>query len=121
MEWDKINRRRSIRVKMPFTIHIYFGRKDPISTYTEDISREGVKIVNKQKINTGSEVKVEIFTSEVPVVCRGKVVWCRKKKSKCFKNTFVYEMGLELSEVNSKDRLVLEKCLKQKESKCTKQ
>lgn len=113
MEQDKIDRRRLVRVKMPFTIHLHFEGKEPISTYTEDISEEGVKIVIKQKLKVEDTAKIDIYVLPVPLQCQGKIVWVCKKKSDNFKKIRFYETGIKLSGINPENRKILKARLKE--------
>ena len=79
MQWDKIDRRRHLRIEFPYTIHIIFSDERAISTYTEDISRGGVKVVLKEELAVNSEVKLKIFISQAQVECKGKVIWACKR------------------------------------------
>lgn len=79
-EWNGLNRRRFIRVKYPFTIHIYPSQDKPISAYTEDISEEGVGVTLKQELAVSSKVGLEIYLEPEPVTCRGEIVWTKKGK-----------------------------------------
>lgn len=112
MEQDKIDRRRLVRVKMPFTIHLHLEGKEPISTYTEDINEEGVKIVIREKLAVGDVAKIEIYVLPEPLRCQGEVAWVYGKESDCFKKTYFYEMGIKLSRLSSEAQEILKERLK---------
>lgn len=111
MELDRVDRRRLVRMKMPFTIHLHKKNGESVSTYTEDISQEGVKVVIKQKLDVGSELGVEIYLSKPPLVCRGRVIWTKKRPGKWFKKEKFYELGIKLNEINQENQAVLKKRL----------
>ncbi len=111
MEWDGINRRRTIRYKFPFTIHIKIPDKPAVSTYTEDISKSGVKVSLRENIKPNSPVGLTLFLRRKPVLCRGKIQWVQERKSKLLEKTF-FDTGIELLDVKDEDKDMLEICIK---------
>ena len=79
MEWDGINRRRCLRVKFPYTVHVHAVDRKVLSAYTEDISCGGVKIVIEEALFKSCEVDLEIYFKQDPLRCKGNVVWVTEK------------------------------------------
>ena len=95
MSWDKIDRRRFLRIKFPFTIHLYPIGKPPISAYAEDISAGGVKVTIHQKLKISSLVDLEVYVKLRPIVCKGKVVWINKRESEFLEGETFFDVGME--------------------------
>jgi c-di-GMP-binding flagellar brake protein YcgR len=124
IEWDGLNRRRFIRTKHPFTIHIYSQQEEAISTYTEDISEGGVKISIREQLPIARVVNLEIYLEAKPIICKGKIIWTGTRKSDYLESAVFFDTGIEFSELGENERIVirnrveeLEKERKSKEEK----
>jgi c-di-GMP-binding flagellar brake protein YcgR len=107
MEKNGINRRRFIRVDFPFTIHINPPDENIISTYTEDISEGGVKVFIAEKLSTSSMVLLAIYVKPEPVVCKGKVVWAKRRSSEFIEGEIFFDTGIEFCEIKEADKLLI--------------
>ena len=96
MSWDKIDRRRFLRIKFPFTMHLYPTGEPPISAYAEDISPGGIRVTVHQELKVSSLVDLEIYVKLRPVVCKGKVVWINKRESEFLEGEIFFDIGMEL-------------------------
>jgi len=101
MSWDKIDRRRALRIKFPFTIHLYPTGKSPISAYTEDLGAGGVKVTVHQELKISSIVELEVYVKLRPIVCKGKVVWINKRESEFLEGETFFDVGIEFQGLNS--------------------
>ncbi len=110
VEWDGINRRRFIRRKFPYTVHLYREEGEPISTYTEDISGCGIRVTIKRKLNIDEEVNLKIYLSSNPIECRGRVVWIREKVNPMLEESF-FETGIELKHISEETREYINGCI----------
>lgn len=104
MSWDKIDRRRFIRIKFPFTIHIYSPGEPPISAYTEDISMGGIKVTVRQELRVSSLVNLEIYLKLRSIDCKGKIIWVNERKSEYLEGECFYDAGMELQDLKPEDK-----------------
>lgn len=95
MSWDKIDRRRFLRIKFPFTMHLYRTGKPPISAYTEDISVGGIKVTVHQELEVSSIVDLEVYVKLRPIVCKGKVIWINRRESEFLEGEIFFDIGME--------------------------
>jgi len=95
MSQDKIDRRRSVRIKFPFTIHLYPTGKPPISAYTEDISAGGVKVTVHREFKVSSLVDLEVYVKLRPIVCKGKIIWINRRESEFLEGEIFFDIGME--------------------------
>ncbi|NQT28633.1 MAG: PilZ domain-containing protein [Candidatus Omnitrophica bacterium] len=100
MSFDKINRRRFLRIKFPFTLHLYPGGELPISAYTEDISAGGVKVTIHQELKVPSLINLEIYVKLRPIVCKGKVVWVKRRESEFLDGEIFFDIGIEFQDLS---------------------
>jgi len=117
MERNNINRRRFIRMEFPYTIHIYQPQEKAISTYTENISAGGVKVVIKKKLEISSMVDLEIYVKQKPVLCKGRIVWVKEKESNYLEGAAFFDTGIEFNKINEEDRLAIKNCVEEIEKK----
>lgn len=104
MSWDRIDRRRFIRIKFPFTIHIYSSGKPPISAYTENISEGGVKVTIHQQLKVSSVVDLEIYLKLRAIKCKGKIRWAIGRESDYLEGEYFYDTGMELQGLKPEDK-----------------
>lgn len=107
MERDGVDRRRYIRVKFPFTIHVYPPRRTPISAYTEDISEGGVRVTTHEPLEAASVNSLVVYVKRQPVACKGKVVWIKKRESKYIEDGIFFDIGMEFQDLSEHDRLII--------------
>ncbi len=110
MEWDGINRRRFIRRKFPYTVHLYREKEEPLSTYTEDISGYGIRIAIKRKLNIDEEVNLKIYLSSNPIECKGRVVWIKEKVNPMLEETF-FDTGIEFKYISEETKDYINSCI----------
>ncbi len=101
---DKIDRRRFVRIKFPFTIHLYPTGKLPISVYTENISAGGVKVTVRQEFKVSSLVDLEIYVKLRPVVCKGKVIWINRRESEFLEGETFFDVGMEFQGLKPEEK-----------------
>jgi len=111
MSWDKIDRRRFIRIKFPFTIHLYPTGEPPISAYTEDISAGGIKVTVHQELKVSSLVNLEVYVKLRPIVCKGKVIWINKLESEFLEGEIFFDIGMEFQGLNPEEREAIDERL----------
>ena len=109
--WDGINRRRCVRAQFPYTIHIYSIQGKPISTYTEDISLGGVKVVTQQALEPASFVDLKIYIRDEFVRCKGKIMWVKEKQSPVLDGIKFYESGIEFSGLTLDEEKIVTECV----------
>ncbi|MDD5069416.1 MAG: PilZ domain-containing protein [Candidatus Omnitrophica bacterium] len=107
MEKDDINKRRFIRIEFPFTVHVNVPQGNIISTYVENISEGGIKVIMKEELKPSDLVDLKIYVKETPIECRGRVVWVEPRQSRFLEEVTLYHTGIELRDVNPKDLPVL--------------
>ena len=111
------NRRRAVRVQFPYAIHIHTVKGAPISTYTEDISAGGVRVVTQEKLELNCTVDLKIYVGDRFVRCRGKIIWVKEKTSSVLDGVLFYSAGIEFAILSRDDRALLDKCIKDLESR----
>ena len=103
MSWDKIDRRRFLRMKFPFTVHLYPVGKPPISAYTEDISGGGIKVTIHQELKASSIIDLEIYVKLRPIVCKGQIAWVNKRESEFLEGEIFFDAGIEFKDLKPKE------------------
>ena len=110
MEQDRVNRRRFLRVKFPFTVHVHPPSEAPISAYSEDISEGGIKVTIHKSLEISSIVGLLIYVQRDPVRCEGKVVWVKEHPSNYIDDIDegpFFDIGMEFEDISDKDILVI--------------
>ena len=104
MSWDSRERRKFVRAKFPCEITICGPKKHIISTHTENISAGGIRFITKERIAPASIIKLDLYgIRKEPIVCTGKVKWAFTKKDSSGKNSFLYDTGIEFSQIKEKN------------------
>jgi len=111
MDQDKIDRRRFIRIKFPFTVHVYSSGEPPISAYTENISMGGIKVTLRQELKVSSLVNLEIYLKLRAVDCKGKIIWVNERESEYLEGECFYDTGMELQDLKPEDKEAIEERL----------
>jgi|GEM_PF-2262312 len=115
--WDGINRRRQVRAESLCTIHLYTTKGRPISTYTEDISVSGVRVVTQQSLNKNDILELKIYILDEFVRCKGKVAWIKEKDNPVLTGIKFFSVGIEFSGLTSPDRDTISRCIEMIEAK----
>lgn len=108
---DEINRRRFIRVKFPFTIHLYPLGSPPISAYTEDVSAGGAKVTIHEELELSTLIDLEVYIKIKPLTCKGRVVWINKRESEYFEEESFYDIGIEFQGLSPEEKVVIKETL----------
>jgi len=111
MSQDKIDRRRFLRIKFPFTVHLYSTGKPPISAYTENISANGAKVTIHQELKVSSLVDLEIYVKLRPIACKGKVIWINKRESEFLEGEIFFDIGMEFQGLKPEEEKAIEERL----------
>ena len=112
MEWDKINKRRFLRVKFPYTVHIHTEEGKDISTYTENMSRGGVGLTLKDKLKPKDKLTLRIYISDVPIECQGEVVWVKERKTPMLDRVSFFDTGIEFKYMDEDSAAKINSCIK---------
>ena len=107
MDRDPIDRRRYIRVKFPFSIHIYPQRKSPISAYTENISEVGIMVTVREAVEVPSVSSLLIYVEREPIACNGKAIWIKQKKSEYIDGGIFFDIGFEFQDLKGRDQSII--------------
>jgi len=75
MDYQGIEKRRFVRAKFPCCITIHTLHDHIITTYTENISAGGVRVIIEEKLEMASTVGLEIQINKNIIVCKGRIVW----------------------------------------------
>lgn len=81
-------------------MHLYPGGELPISAYTEDISAGGVKVTIHQELKVLSLINLEIYVKLRPIVCKGKVVWVKRRESEFLDGEIFFDIGIEFQDLS---------------------
>jgi len=92
MSWNGMERRRFQRRRIPCKIFVFVPQEKIISTHTEDISEEGVRVIIDEKLMVDSIVKVELYIEDEPTICEGRIAWT----SQCDPEEKLYNTGIEI-------------------------
>jgi len=107
MDYQGIEKRRFIRAKFPCVILIHTLHEHVITTYTENISAGGVRVIIEEKLETSSTVGLEVQIKNNVVSCKGRIVWVVDKESPYKKGIFYYDTGIEFYEIKEDDRQII--------------
>ena len=113
MTWSGKERRRAIRVEYPYTITIHTPQASVISTYTENFSAEGIKVVMRENLRVGSLVELKIHVKENLILCKGEIRWVKDKESRYAEDLGggkLFETGISFYEIKEEDLLIIKDC-----------
>lgn len=122
MEWDGINKRRFLRIDFPYTIHLRCDSDISISAYTEDINLGGIRVVVKKKFEVSTVLNLEIYLGQIPIACKGKVIWVKDKENLILEGVRFFDTGIALCDIDNEQRDILNNCIedvKKKKAKTT--
>ncbi|MFH1767624.1 MAG: PilZ domain-containing protein [Candidatus Omnitrophota bacterium] len=117
MAWDRVNKRRFVRVEFPYTIHIITEKGKEISCYTEDISCGGAMVVIKERLEILSIIQLEVYIGQKTLACKGKVIWITETKNEFLPRINFFHVGIEFFDIKEEDRLVIDQCVKELSAK----
>jgi len=80
MVWDGTERRKFIRRRIPCKIFIFSPEERVISTFTEDICEIGVNLILDHKLDVDTELHLELYLEDEPILCDGRVAWVTEIK-----------------------------------------
>jgi len=117
MDWDGLNKRRFIRLNFPYTIHLYPENEASLSAYTEDIGSGGIRVVLREKVEVGTVLDLEIYLKQIPMACKGKVIWVKDKENHMLEGTKFFDTGIALCDINDEQRDTVKLCIQGLENK----
>ena len=104
MSWDSKEKRRFVRIKFPCEITIQKPQRHTISTYAEDISTGGIRVITKERVAPSSMVELDLYgITKEPVVCKGRIKWVFTKKDPFNQGRLLYDVGIEFSQIKKED------------------
>jgi len=104
MRWDKIDRRRFVRIKFPCEITTQKPQRHIISTYAENISAGGIRFIIEERIEPSSIIDLDLYgIAKEPIICKGKVKWVFTKKDPSNQDRILYDIGIEFSQIKKED------------------
>lgn len=113
MQWQNHEQRRFIRTEFPYTIILTLPDGEEISTYTENISATGVKVTMRKQLPEETRLQLQIYLTQEPIFCKGKIVWAKGRQSECLEDTVVYDAGIEFFDIKEKDTFYINQCAEQ--------
>ena len=112
MVWDGKESRKFPSAVCPCKIIIDDSFKKS-SSYTENISEEGVKIILDTKLELLSIVGLEIFIEKTnPVFCHGKIVWIEEKVNPSAQGETLYHTGIAFIDITIEHKNYIKKHIK---------
>ena len=107
MHYNSIEKRKFVRARFPCRISIYTSHGHVISTYTENISAGGVRVLIDENLEISSIVGLELQFNENIIVCKGRIVWVLDKESQYKSGLVYYDTGIEFYEISDYDRGII--------------
>ena len=104
-----------MRVKFPYTVHIHTKEGKDISTYTDNMSRGGVGLTLKERLSPKDILTLKIYISDVPVECKGEVVWVKERNSLMLEEVSFFDTGIEFKDIDDNSAVRIGSCLKELE------
>ena len=106
--WEGMDRRKFPRANYPCLVIIRRDHVAPeaILTHTENIGVGGVAVIVRRELQLFDTVELELDLLDMQshIKCVGKIVWSvRRKESSEIKPLF-FDVGVEFSGLNDKDR-----------------
>lgn len=110
--WDGMDRRKFPRANYPCLLII---RRDHIApeallTHTENIGVGGVSVIIKRELSLFAPVELELDLLDMQphIKCEGKIVWVVRRKESSQVKPLFFDVGIEFSNLNEKDRQRIE-------------
>jgi c-di-GMP-binding flagellar brake protein YcgR len=114
--WQGMDRRQFPRADYRCRVTVFKkGKKEELSTHTQNIGIGGICVVLKKKLDKFHPVELLLHLEDkLPAIrCDGRVVWVVKTKS-------IYDTGLEFISLAKKDSArierIVEECLRKEET-----
>ena len=98
MNTENNEKRKFQRHDFPCKIFLRFPQGEVLSTYTRNISQQGVKVLLDKKLDISTIVDIEIYFEQEPTICKGKVVWVKEKENPSRKDSIIYATGIKCFE-----------------------
>jgi len=104
MSWNGKERRKFVRIKYPCEIIVHEPQKHTISTRTENISIQGIRLIIDEGIKPYSTIDLDLYgITEEPIACKGKIIWVFEETDYSIKNTVRYDTGIKFLKIKEKD------------------
>ncbi len=108
MGWEGLDRRQFPRVVYPCLVKVVCkdGSQETMLTHTDNIGGGGVSITVKKEIKLFTPVELEIDLVDINehMRAKGKVVWSIRRKAIETVKPLFYDVGIEFSEIDAKDK-----------------
>lgn len=92
--YDGREKRRFKRGESHFRVFIHLADNRILASYTDNIGDGGLRAVFEEEVAKDVPLRVEVFTNDDPVICKGTVVWVRTIPSSQYPNSFLYDTGI---------------------------
>lgn len=102
MDYNGREKRRFVRAEYPCNIYILTAPLHTIKCKTDNIGAGGVKVMIDEKLKISSMVGLELYLSDKPIACKGRVVWVIENKDSGVKNKF--DTGIEFYQISEDNR-----------------
>ena len=107
-KWDGLNRRKFPRVIYPCLVVIRTQGTEAskyMLTHTENVGIGGVCVTLKQSIKMFCpvELEVDLMDFQEHIKCKGKIVWCVRRKGEEKIKPLFYDIGVEFVDLSSQD------------------
>ena len=64
-------------------------------------------MIIEEKLEISTIVGLEVYMTEEPISCKGKVVWVVEKESNYCESFSYFDTGIEFSDIKEKDRVAI--------------
>jgi len=98
----EIEKRKFPRANVTCKISTNFGEKLLVfDSHTENIGEGGIRVILEENLNISTIVNVELFLleKELPLRCKGKVVWAKEMKPEQIRPR-LFDTGIKFIEIN---------------------
>jgi c-di-GMP-binding flagellar brake protein YcgR len=108
-----LNRRRFPRISFPCLIvfrSLDSKQAETVLSHTENVGVGGLCLILKQSLEMFSEIDIEIDLMDLNenIKCRGKVVWCVRRKKESPEKPLYFDTGIEYVNLKPADKIRLE-------------
>jgi hypothetical protein len=84
-----------------------------ITTYTENISAGGVRVIIDEKLELSSTVGLEMQIHNNTIICKGRIVWVVDKESPYKQGVLYHDTGIEFYEIKEGDRSIISNAIEE--------
>lgn len=96
MSWtNAAEKRKHVRGDVYSKIFAFLGKHKIIGSFTDNISEGGLRARFEEKIPIATEIKLELYLTEDPIICKARVVWVKKVTDKNTPSKEVFETGIQ--------------------------